>query len=279
MLTLGCLQPEAECAIVATVMTQWHRELGELQRWATSPYRCSYLPAETAVLHYRIIAALSPRAYDELLARGWRRFGCEFFRPACPRCAQCRSLRVRVAEFTPSRSQRRTLRRNAGIAVLVQAPTVTPDHVRLFNTYHADMRQRRGWPFHPINAVAYWQGFVGGEWEFAREFPYYEDGQLVGVGLADVTTDSLSSVYFFHDPAWRPRSPGVFSILQQLAYARQHGVRYHYLRYWVPGSRSMAYKARYRPHELLTRYPADTEEPEWVEPDPGSPAEDSSEEG
>lgn len=249
------------------VVPPWWREIGELHQWQTSPYRCSYLPSETAVLHYRLITALSAPAYDALLARGWRRFGCEFFRPVCPHCRQCRSLRVKVAEFTPSRSQRRTLRRNAGVTVVVQAPTVTAEHVRLFNAYHADMHRRRGWPFHTIDARAYWKGFIGAEWEFAREFLYYENGRLIGVGLADVTAVSLSSVYFFHDPAWRPRAPGVFSILQQLAYARQQGIRYHYLGYWVPGSQSMSYKANYRPHELLTRYPADTEEPEWVEPD------------
>jgi arginyl-tRNA--protein-N-Asp/Glu arginylyltransferase len=248
-------------------MAQWCGEFSELHRWETLPYRCSYLPTEIAVLRYRVIVALSSRAYDALLARGWRRFGCEFFRPVCLRCSQCRSLRVKVREFTPSRSQRRTLRQNTGIRVTVQPPTVSPDHIRLFNAYHADMHRRRGWPFHPIDEVAYWKGFIGGEWEFAREFLYYENDRLVGVGLADVTSESLSSVYFFHDPAWRPRAPGVFSILQQLAYARQHCVRYHYLGYWVPGSPSMAYKARYRPHELLLRFPTDAEEPEWVEPD------------
>lgn len=236
----------------------------ELQRFRTPPYCCSYLPSETASLAYRILLDVPASVYDQLLARGWRRFGCEFFRPACPSCTQCRSLRILVNEFTPSRSQRRTLHRNAHITVVVQAPTITTEHLRLFNAYHADMQQRKGWPFHLTDEKRYWQSFAMGNWAFAREFLYFERDRLMGVGLADVTATSLSSVYFFHDPAWRPQAPGVFSILQQLAYARQHGLRYHYLGYWVPGSQSMAYKARYRPHELLVRYPADTEEPEWI---------------
>src|SRR5256885_312365 len=89
-------------------------------------------------------------------------------------------------------------------------------------------------------------------------------GHLVGVGLADITPTALSSVYFFHDPAWRPQSPGVFSILQQLAYAQRHGLRYHYLGYWIAGCPSMAYKAQYRPHELLVGYPPDDVEPTWI---------------
>jgi arginine-tRNA-protein transferase len=52
--------------------------------------------------------------------------------------------------------------------------------------------------------------------------------------------------------------------MQQLAYAQRHGLRYHYLGYWIAGCPSMAYKAQYRPHELLARYPPDDVEPEWI---------------
>jgi arginine-tRNA-protein transferase len=104
-----------------------------------------------------------------------------------------------------------------------------------------------------------------GNWDFAREFLYFDQGRLVGVGLADMTPEALSSVYFFHDPAWRSQAPGVFSVLQQIAYAQQHGLRYLYLGYWVAESQSMAYKSQYRPHEILLRYPHDNEEPEWRE--------------
>ena len=247
-------------------MTPWTGEIFERARFTTSPYRCPYLPGRTAALTYRVLTDLSARAYDELLRRGWRRFGCEFFRPACPGCVECRTLRLPVAEFTPSRSQRRALRQNAHIRVVVQAPTVTTTHLRLFNAYHADMHRRKGWPFHLTDERAYRRQFLLGDWAFAREFLYYEGDCLLGVGLADVTTMALSSVYFFHDPDWRPLAPGVFSILQQVAYAQRQGLKYHYLGYWVPGSPSMAYKAQYRPHELLMGYPADTEEPRWVKP-------------
>lgn len=61
----------------------WARGIDELQRFSTPPYGCMYLPTETASLTYRIIRDLTPQQYNELLRRGWRRFGCEFFRPAC----------------------------------------------------------------------------------------------------------------------------------------------------------------------------------------------------
>jgi len=238
----------------------------EVARFTTPPYPCNYLPTATATLAYRIILDITAQQYDALLRRGWRRFGCEFFRPRCPSCVACQSLRIPVDAFIPSRSQRRTLQRNAAFKVLVQAPTITAAHLRLHHAYHADMHRPRGWPAQTITPEAYVQQYIGGAWAFAREFLYYDHDRLVGVGLADVTPVSLSSVYFFHDPAWRPQAPGVFSVLQQLAYARQYGLQYHYLGYWIAGCGSMAYKAQYRPHEILTQYPRDDEEPVWMDP-------------
>ena len=72
-------------------------------RFKTQPYTCSYLPVETASLEYRIAADVTELEYGELLRRGWRRFGCDFFRPACPHCVKCRSLRIDVERFKPAK--------------------------------------------------------------------------------------------------------------------------------------------------------------------------------
>lgn len=238
----------------------------EFARFNTRPYRCPYLPDQTASLTYRILLGISASDYEDLLSRGWRRFGVEFFRPACAACVECRSLRLRLPDFKPSRSQRRALKANDDIDVVVARPTATRAHVQLYNAYHQDMADCKQWPFRAHNIKSYYENFIIGEWDFARELQYYVDGRLVGVALADVTPNALTSIYFYHHPAWRPKSPGVFSILQQVAYAKQLGLTYQYLGYWVPGSRSMDYKAQYRPHEILTRYPVDSEMPIWRDP-------------
>src|SRR5437870_13360908 len=80
--------------------------LTTLARYATPPLRCGYLPAERSSLAYRVLVDVTAAQHEALLARGWRRFGCERFRPVCPACTACRSLRIPRATFTPSRSQR-----------------------------------------------------------------------------------------------------------------------------------------------------------------------------
>lgn len=238
----------------------------ELLRFRTPPHSCSYLPRETASLEYRVHALMSEGEYRERLRRGWRRHGAHFFRPVCPRCRECRSLRVLADEFHPSRSQRRILRKNRDIQVVLSEPDVTAAHVRLFNAYHADMTCRRGWPAQQTTREDYENSFLIGVWPFAREMQYLEGSRLVGVGLVDVVADAVSSVYFYHDPLWRPRAPGTFSILRELALCRQTGRKYLYLGYWIAGCPSMAYKANFGPHEILEQPVSDGEEPVWRRP-------------
>ncbi|ETW93154.1 MAG: hypothetical protein ETSY1_40425 [Candidatus Entotheonella factor] len=127
----------------------------ELARFTTPPFRCPYLPDQTASLTYRILLGMGAADYEDMLSRGWRRFGCEFFRPVCAACAECRSLRLRLEDFRPSRSQRRALKANADIEVIVQTPTATPAHVRLYNAYHQDMAVRKQWPYRAHNLKSY----------------------------------------------------------------------------------------------------------------------------
>lgn len=248
-------------------------DIVELDRFRTGPSACSYLRAERASFTHRVIPRLSPAAYQELLSRGWRRFGWHFFRPACRSCAKCRSLRILVDHFQPSRSQRRTWGRNADIRMIAQEPTVSAEHLALYNAYHADMRERRGWPGDTISADLYEETFLQGGGGCAREFLFWKDEALIGVALVDLLPEALSSVYFFHDPEYRSRGLGVYSILKQREFAQRHGMRHQYLGYWIAESQSMAYKAQFRPHEILHGSPGDDEAPVWLVPasPPGSP--------
>jgi len=225
----------------------WKREL----TFRTPPDVCSYLPDETMQLEVCYLFSIDQSEYTRLLSEGWRRQGISFFRPTCPVCNKCRSLRVVVEQFKPSKSQRRVWQKNSGVQIEIGAPTLSARHLELFDAYHRDMQQRRGWGYHRITAKTYAETFLSGSFDFAREFRYFRHDQLVGVGLVDVTESCSSSVYFYHDPEWRPLGPGVYSMLTELERAAQLGLTHHFLGYWIAECPSMAYKARYRPHEVL----------------------------
>ncbi|MFP6765617.1 MAG: arginyltransferase, partial [Planctomycetaceae bacterium] len=212
-------------------------------RFITEPAVCPYVASETSRLEYRIPWQLQKQGYGELVRRGWRRFGNHIFRPQCPVCSQCRSLRVLTNGFEPSKSLRRVLRKNSGVHIEIGAPTVSVERIALFNQWHADMARRRGWPETTTTTQDYYDSFIGEQFEFAHEFRYLIDGQLVGISLVDLVATGVSSVYFYHDPAWRSCAPGTFSILQEIDWAGQLNLPYVYLGYWIQQNPSMDYKA------------------------------------
>ena len=235
----------------------------ELPILTLPPEACSYLPGRTSQMEYRFGHGVAATEFEHLLARGWRRFGSTIFRPKCPGCQECRSLRIAVDQFCPSKSQRKALRRNADVSILTQPASVTGDHIALFNAYHADMHHRRGWRREAITEDEYYLTFVSGDCDFAHEMLFFSEGKLLGVALVDLMPASSSSVYFFHDPSWRPASPGTYSLLMEIEAARQSGRAHHYLGYWVAGNQSMQYKANFRPHELLAGHVGDGVTPDW----------------
>ncbi len=62
--------------------------------------------------------------------------------------------------------------------------------------------------------------------------------------------DGLSMVYSFYDPDLADLSLGTYLILDHIAIAREAGLPYVYLGYWVPGSRKMGYKAGFSGLEI-----------------------------
>jgi arginine-tRNA-protein transferase len=85
---------------------------------------------------------------------------------------------------------------------------------------------------------------------FIIEFRDAQD-RLVSACLGDKLADGLSAVYSFFAPGMEKRSLGTYAILWLIERARTLRLPYVYLGYWVPESRKMAYKARFRPSEVL----------------------------
>lgn len=237
----------------------------EFLRIVEEPRTCSYLPRQTASLEYRVVTGMSSEEYSRLLARGYRRFGRQIFRPACSACSRCVSLRVSVEHFQPSRSQSRAWRRNASVRAELLPLFLTRQHVDLYQRYHRDMRLRRGWPEPEASVESLAESFLLGGEDFGRQWLFWKGDRLVGVAFMDEVPDAISMVYFFHHPDWRAHSPGTFSILTQIDYARRQGLKYAYLGYWIEGCVSMAYKSSYRPHQLLNGFPAEGQKPDWRE--------------
>lgn len=232
-------------------------------RMIEPPRPCSYVKTETAALEYRVFPSLTPKQVEQLYLRGWRRFGPYCFRPACRNCSKCVPIRVVVENFRPSKSQRKAQRRNRHISIQLTTPTVTNEHVELYNRWHRAMTDDKGWPVQQTSAEEYADGFLSGDYPSLQEVQYFDGATLVGVGLIDLLPNSISSAYFYHDPQWRPLGPGTFSILTEIQLARDLQRSHLYLGYWIAECPSMSYKNRFHPYETLVGVPDDDESPTW----------------
>ncbi len=226
-----------------------------LEHFVAEPRACSYLPSERASLEYRLMVGVSAEELDRLLERGWRRFGLAYFRPACRACAECVPLRVPVDGFVLSRSLRRVRARGAKLVLEVGTPSVDQQRIQLYQRWHSERAENRGWDDDGMTAERYFHEFAFPH-PAARELAWFdEDGpggrKLVAVSLVDETPTALSAVYTYYDPSYERWSMGTLSILTQLELARRAEKRWVYLGYRVLGCASSRYKARFVPHEIL----------------------------
>jgi len=210
------------------------------------PRSCPYLPGRVILLDYLRFSHLAPEAYQRLMDHGFRRSGRLVYRPCCPSCRECRALRVPVAAFQPSRSQRRTLRRNADLRVVSGPPKFEPRKIDLYNRY---LREMHDGAMSGTPDELRW--FLYDSPTDTLEMCYWLGERLVGVGIVDRTPTALSSVYFFFDPAERRRSLGTFSALREIEECRRQGLPYWYAGYYIRDCAKMNYKANFRPFELL----------------------------
>ena len=210
------------------------------------PVPCPYLAGR----HSRIVAVrperLSAPLYQSFMELNFRRLGDVLYRQACDGCRECRQLRVRVADFRPSRAQRRCWRRNTDVTVELRPPRPASESYEVYRRY----------------LLARHDGQMSGSREEFLEFlqsvtPFTEEivfrvaAGLLGVGIFDATPLALSAVYFYFDPAFARRSPGIYHVLWLIEECSRRGLPWLYLGYRVAGCAAMEYKAAFRPHQIL----------------------------
>ena len=167
---------------------------------------CPYLPGEIARMPLCIpTESISSDRMEQLLELGYRRSGAFFYRTQCPRCDECKPLRLDIHQFSPSRSQRRVLKKgDSNLTIQLNVPTVDRERVELFNLH----RQERGLDHgnKSIDATDYRAFLLNAPCE-SVELSLWHMGKLVAVSITDVASHSLSAVYCFFDPTFFSSKP------------------------------------------------------------------------
>ncbi len=218
-----------------------------LQFYLTATYPCSYLPGRMARSQVATPAHLVDSVvFSELTRLGFRRSGLHVYRPRCDTCHACVPVRLPVAAFRPSRSQRRCLARNQDLVIRLLPLVFDEEHYRLYRRYQSARHAGGGMD---LDDREQYRNFLLMSRVDSALAEYSLDGRVVMVSLIDRLVDGLSAVYAFFDPEFARRSLGVYNVLTLVDLARRMGLPYVYLGYWIAQSPKMDYKRRYRPLE------------------------------
>ena len=170
---------------------------------------------------------VAPADMDRLWSNGWRHFGPMFYRYARANhngvVMDVRPLRIALARFQTTRSQRRILGRNRDLTIRVR-PTLIDDQRRsLFEVHKKRFNE---------NVPEALEDFLGPD--PARgpclnlELGVYRKDRLLAASYFDVGSEAVSSVYAFFDPTEARRSLGILTMLHEISWALDRGCAFYY---------------------------------------------------
>ena len=217
----------------------------------TQSFDCSYLPGNNErLLVYAESDDLQALHYSQLIQVGFRRSGEQIYRPHCQSCHACQSVRVPVKTFTPTKSQKRIVNRNAHFTIQVSHHP-KESYYPLYEAY-ITKRHQDGSMYPPSRDQ--FNSFILCHWKAPIFIEAYDGDTLIAVAVTDDIDNlnnhgALSALYTFFHPDYHQHSLGTWMILMQIATAETLQKPFVYLGYFVDGCQKMSYKQQFRPFE------------------------------
>jgi arginyl-tRNA--protein-N-Asp/Glu arginylyltransferase len=228
-------------------MGDFLKELSTVTNRSCSYFQDIIAPVEEVLLWN---VRLSPEQTDTYLAWGWRHNSWYFYRNSCSNCRRCVPIRLRVDVFKPSKSQLRILKKNdASEFHIFETKEFALRYIReSVEIYNRFLRVR--FNREPISLDEYIDAFFVSPVRTLVSAVFI-NGTLAGNGFLDLGEKSLSTIYFSFDPHFSSLSPGTYSIMKEIEWARNNSLKYYYLGYYIRELSSMKYKGLFRPFQFL----------------------------
>ncbi|MEI8619135.1 arginyltransferase [Pseudoalteromonas sp. B193] len=211
----------------------------------TQEFDCSYLPNRQE----QLLVILDPSCYstdkfESLLGLGFRRSGNQIYRPHCPICSACNSVRVLAQDFIPSKSQKRKLNKAKNQFEVKYSTQERPEYYPLYSKY-ITMRHQDGSMYPPEKEQ--FQSFLLCSWLKITFIELWHQDTLAAVAVTDCNEQLYFCNLYFFDPDFEHYSLGSVMILEQLKFAKEQNKQYVYLGYQIDECDKMKYKTQFLP--------------------------------
>lgn len=225
--------------------------------YITAPAPCPYLEGQTERKVFSYLGGPAAPAVNAMLSqRGFRRSQNIIYMPACEQCKACQPVRIIADAFEPSKSRKRIINKNKTLIRRIKGPNATSEQFSVLRGYLDSRHADGGMSEMTVLDYASMVEETAVDTIMVEYVEQMSDGRerLLACALSDRLPDGLSMVYSFFEPEEAKRSLGQYMILDHIALARELGLPYVYLGYWVRGSQKMDYKRTYEPLEALSHH-------------------------
>jgi arginyl-tRNA--protein-N-Asp/Glu arginylyltransferase len=184
---------------------------------------------------------LHPKVFDDYLAEGWRLLGRSVVRHNFSMCRGkiCRTipLRVRLQGLVFSKSQRQLMRRHDHLRVQYGPIQTTPARQALFERHSKRFYERR-----PESIASFLSNQAHRVPVPGMECTVYDGPDLVAASYFHLGDQAVSGTYCIYDPDLKNLSLGTYTMLLELAKARDMGKLYYYHGYCYDVPSAFDYK-------------------------------------
>lgn len=193
---------------------------------------------------------VTPLELDKLLNDGWRHFGCHFFRYNLNlhknEVKFVIPLRVKLADLTFSKSQRRLIKHNADLSVTIGDVIITEECEQMF-----DQHKDRFVEGKPTSLFDFLDETDQSKPCGTKQMSVFDGDKLVAVSYFDLGKTMVSGVYAFFDVDQAARGLGNFTMIKEMEYAIKNGFEYYHLGYAYSGESFYDYKKRFAATEAF----------------------------
>lgn len=185
--------------------------------------------------------SVTPLQLDFLLAEGWRHFGKHFYRYNVgiyqDELRRVHPLRIRLNEFSPSKSKKRIRRKNSDLAFAIRPATIDVIKMQLFERHASRFKSSV-----PSSIYTFLDKNPATTPCETYEICVFAEEKLAAVSFFDIGATAISSIYAMFEPEMSKRSLGILTILLEIEFGLQLGKTHYYLGYSYEGESFYDYK-------------------------------------